>query len=180
MHASLYCLVLFICSVFFSISRSVDFRRGTDMRKGRRKGIKGERREDRGRKYARHMNFQKFLTTKPLTRNHPLLLKNTLKLTHSKVKTKKMFRGYYPGPPLQERGGEKEEGESDWKERVWRHCGPHFFIQVYAYIKVIMSSTMATVVTVHFQTIRSSLTTLDSHIDSQSLTRCAARCSHGC
>ena len=37
--------------------------------------IKGEEREDRGRKYASHMNFQKFLTTKPLT--------ETLALTRS-------------------------------------------------------------------------------------------------
>ena len=45
-----------------------------------------EGREDRGRKYARHVNFKKFLTTKPLTRNHPLLFQNALKLTYSKVK----------------------------------------------------------------------------------------------
>ena len=73
MHASLYCLVLFICSVLFTISRSVDCRRGTDTRERRREGVRGEGRKDRGRKYARHMNFQKFLTTKALTKKHPFV-----------------------------------------------------------------------------------------------------------
>ena len=84
--------MLFICSVIFTISCSVDCRRETDTREGRREGISGEGREDGGRKYARHVNFQKFLTTKPLTRNHPLLLKNALKFTYGKVKTKKCSR----------------------------------------------------------------------------------------
>ena len=38
MYVSLYCLVLFICSVNYTISRSVDCRRGTDAREKRRKG----------------------------------------------------------------------------------------------------------------------------------------------
>ena len=49
MHASLYCLVLFISSVVFTISRSVNCRRGTDTREGRREGVRGEGMEDRGR-----------------------------------------------------------------------------------------------------------------------------------
>ena len=73
------------------------------------------------------MNFQKFLTTKPLARNHPFLLQNALKLTYSKVKTKKIFQGT---PASGEETGEKEEGKSEWKERV---LAPHFFIQVFAY-----------------------------------------------
>ena len=85
MHASLHCHVLFICSVIFKISRNVDCRRETNTREGRSEGISGERREDGGRKYARRVNFQKFLTTKPLTKI--VLLKNALKLTYSKVKT---------------------------------------------------------------------------------------------
>ena len=86
MHASLYCLVLFICSVSFTASRNVDYRRRNDTREGRKEGTRGEGKEDR-RKYARHMNFQKLLTTTPL------LLQNTLKLTYSTVKTKKLSEG---------------------------------------------------------------------------------------
>ena len=127
MHAFLYCHVLFIYSVIFTISRNVDCRRETDTREGGREGISGEGREDRGRKYARDMNFQKFLTTKPLTRNHPLLLKNALKLTYSKVKNIN-FPGVYPRTPLQGRG-RKNRKVNEMKG----YGAPHFFIQVYAY-----------------------------------------------
>ena len=49
MHASLHFLdVLFMSSIIFTISRSVDCRRETDTREGRRQGIRGEGREDRG------------------------------------------------------------------------------------------------------------------------------------
>ena len=57
--------VLLICSVNFTISRSVDCRRETDTREGRRKEIRGEGRKDRRGFYARHVKFQKFLMTKP-------------------------------------------------------------------------------------------------------------------
>ena len=62
MHASLHCHVSFICSVIFTKSRNVDCGRDTDTREERREGIDGEGREDGGKKYARHMNFPKFLT----------------------------------------------------------------------------------------------------------------------
>ena len=107
MHTSLHCHMLFICSVIFTISRNVDCRRETNTRQGRREGISGEGREDRGRKYARHMNSQKFLTTKPLTRNHPMLHKNALKLTYSKIKSNTFSGDITPGSPLQGRGKEE-------------------------------------------------------------------------
>ena len=65
--------VSLICFVIFTISRSVDCRRETDTREARRGEIRGEGRQDRGGKYVRHMNFQKFLMMKPSTRNHPLV-----------------------------------------------------------------------------------------------------------
>ena len=74
------------------------------------------------------MKSQKFLTTKTLTSDHPLLLQNALKLTYSKVKNQITSGGNTPEPPASEEGG-MEGGESEWKERVW---APHFFIQVYA------------------------------------------------
>ena len=43
------------------------------MREGRREEVRDEEREDRGRKYTRHMKSQIFLTTKTLTRNHHLV-----------------------------------------------------------------------------------------------------------
>ena len=44
----LYKNVFLICSVIFTISRSVDCRRETDTREGRREKIRGEGRQDRG------------------------------------------------------------------------------------------------------------------------------------
>ena len=111
LHASLPCLVLFICSVVFAISRSVDCMRGTDTREGRRGGIRGEGMEDRGREHdARHMAFQKFLTTKPLIRNHPFVAPKCSKTHLQQSKIKKISGGNTHRPPLQGRGGGKKEG----------------------------------------------------------------------
>ena len=96
----------------FTISRSADCMGGTDTREGRRKGIRGEGKEERWRKYARHMNFKKFLTKKSLTRNHPFVAPKSSKTHPQQSENQKMCRGT-PGHPPQGRGGEKEGGESE-------------------------------------------------------------------
>ena len=128
MHTSLHCHVLLICSIIFTISRSVDCRRGTDTREGRREGTRGEGREE----ICPSHEFSNFFTMKPLTRNHPFVAQNALKLC-SKVKTKK-FSGVLLLPDFRFRGGEKGRMGERMK---WKGMGPHFFIQVYAYGVVI-------------------------------------------
>ena len=80
---------------------------------GRREGIKGEGREDRGRKYARHMNFQKFLTTKLLTRNHPFVAQKCSKTHLQQGKNKKMSGVLPPDPRFRGGRGKMEEWESE-------------------------------------------------------------------
>ena len=112
--------VLFICSVIFTISRSVDCGRETDTREERREEIRGEGRKDRGTKYMRKYNFQKFLKTKPSTRNHPLVAPKCSK-THLyiKVKTNKCSGDNSLRTSASGRGGGRIRRESEWKEIVW-------------------------------------------------------------
>ena len=122
--------MLFICSVIFIITCSVDCRRGTNTREGRREGIRGEGREDWGRKYVRHMNFQKFLTTKPSTRNHPFLASKCSKTHLQQSKNKNFLCGYYPQAMLQgKKGGRGRTGE--WLKG--KGTSPQFCIRMYAY-----------------------------------------------
>ena len=120
------CIVL--CSVIFTISLSVDCRRGTDTREGRKEGIRGEGREDRGRKYTRHLKSQKFLTTKTLTRNHPFVAPKCSKTHLQQSKKQKISDGNTPGPPLQGRGKGKEGGVNENKG-----YGPPLLHPSYAY-----------------------------------------------
>ena len=125
MHASLHCHVLFICSVIFTISRSrsVDCRRGTDTRKGRREGIRGEGREDRGRKCAHHVNFHETLNQKP-----PLCGSKCPKTRLQQSKNQTICWGYYS--PTRFRVGEGRGGEGkkeEWRVNEMNGYGPHSF-----------------------------------------------------
>ena len=113
MHASLHCVVLLICSIIFTISRSVDCRRGTDTREGRREGIRGEGREE----ICPSHEFSNFFHDETLNQKPPpnLLLQNALKLTYSKVKTTQFSGGITPGPPLQGRGKRKNGRANEMK-----------------------------------------------------------------
>ena len=116
------CVVYLLC--IFAISRSVDCRRKTDTREGRREEIRGEGRKDR-REICPSHEFSKVSHDETLNQ----LLQNALKLTYSKVKSKKNS-GVTPVPPLQgRRGGKGRKGE--WMKG--KSIAPHLFIQVYAY-----------------------------------------------
>ena len=128
----MHCHVLLICSVIFTISRSVDYSRGTDMREGRREGIRGEGKENTGRKYARHMNIQKFLTMKPLTRNHSFVAQKCSKTHIQQSKNQQIFRGYYPRTP------------ASWEGRGKRRMGEwmlHPSLRLWLWITVLMKTT---------------------------------------
>ena len=65
-----------------------------------------------GRKYAHHMNFQNFFTTKPLTRNHPFVAQKCSKTHLQQSKNQTIFRGCYSRTPASGEG-EKEEWERE-------------------------------------------------------------------
>ena len=132
--------MLFICSVIFVKSRSAYCRRGTDTRKGRREGIRGKGRIERIEggnipvtwSHKGEVSHDINLNQKP---HLSILLQNALKLTCSKVNTKKFPGG--TGSFLTPASEGKGRRESELKERV---RASHFFIQVYAYMSVVKSN----------------------------------------